>query len=361
MRPRDPSTPRYSATFGRRRSASRSRTFEPACATAMARLQAVVDLPSAGSGRGDDHGVRGVVDVDVLQVRADGPEGLGARGSAQGHQRVGLGVRVEGDDAQGGRVGGLLQFLRGLDRGVQGEPQDRDADADEQSEQRTEQDVELCPRGDGGGGDLGGLDDGGLDRGLGSGCAESRKAVRGGLGALEPCDLVGVGGGDSVGDLRRLCRGGVRRRDVQQDRVRGCRGRDLGGQADVGAVEAEFLDHRFQDGGGVHDVDVRFHPLLHEQAAGVGVTGRARGLHRHEQLRRGLVHRGHGQGEAERDQRAHDRGDQDHRPRAAQDRHVVVQSQEVPPRWLRGQCTRPLSGAGHTPTASANVHVLVEA
>ena len=47
--PREPSTPRYSATFGRRRSASSRSTFDSACARAIARLQAVVDFPSPGS------------------------------------------------------------------------------------------------------------------------------------------------------------------------------------------------------------------------------------------------------------------------------------------------------------------------
>ena len=44
--PTEPSTPRYSAIFGRRRSLSTSATRMPACASVMARLHAVVDSPS---------------------------------------------------------------------------------------------------------------------------------------------------------------------------------------------------------------------------------------------------------------------------------------------------------------------------
>jgi hypothetical protein len=47
--PTDPSSLRYSAAFGRRRSASTRTTFSPECASVSARLHTVVDLPSSGT------------------------------------------------------------------------------------------------------------------------------------------------------------------------------------------------------------------------------------------------------------------------------------------------------------------------
>ena len=137
--PTEPSSPSMSATRGRRRSPSTSTTGWPACARAMARLTAVVDLPSRGTELVTTNERGRPVRVDVLQVGAQLAVGLGAAGADRrlGDQRVLGHVGVEGEHAERGQVDELLQRGDGLDPGVQGLAQHRAADADGQADEQS--------------------------------------------------------------------------------------------------------------------------------------------------------------------------------------------------------------------------------
>ena len=79
LRPAPPGRPIVFATIERRRSPSTSTTVVPAAARVSARLHAIGGLAVAGQRARDDDGLRRVVDVHELQVRAQRAQRLGDR------------------------------------------------------------------------------------------------------------------------------------------------------------------------------------------------------------------------------------------------------------------------------------------